>query len=91
VIEQEYNLTLEASDKTVREYEVGDVVFANQVIIKGWKDEYDAGMYVVASHGQLGVVISCDHPEYVVNFQNFGDASVMAEDINPYLGHVVRR
>ena len=73
-----------------REYKVGDVVFANHVILKGWQDEYDANIYIVAIHGEIGVVISCDHPSYAVNFYKGGESYVKAGDINPYLGHVAR-
>ena len=75
----------------IREFKVGDVVFANHVILNAWKDEYDGSIYIAALQGEMGVVVGVlNDKDYVVNFYRGGEQTVNAEHINPYQGHVVR-
>lgn len=80
----------ESQSAVDRQFKLGQVVFANHVIVKVWRDPYDEGAQIIARHGQLGVILGMEHPEYMVNFGD-GEHTVLAEDINPYQGHVVYR
>lgn len=74
-----------------REFKVGDVVFANQVIVRSfYENEHEFDIWIAAAQGQLGVVTVTDHPKYTVNFVNSGNVDVHVDDINLYQGHVVK-
>ena len=77
-----------------REFKFGDVVFANCVILHRWQsaDGYDSNVYIVAVHGQLGVVTGDLGEEGItVNFHGSGESVVSPEDVSLYQGHVARR
>lgn len=72
-----------------REFKVGDVVFANCVLVDS--DPYGK-WYIKARHGDLGVVLWCDqnHPHYDVNWIGGGQCTVHADEISIYQGGVIR-
>ena len=68
-----------------RSYKVGEVVFANHVIVR--REPFR----IVAIHGQLGVVITISEPYIWVRWAGGSEAPVFAKDVNPYQGHVEYR